>query len=85
MLKVKMLARHTGENGKMEQGLEYLLPSSYAFELVNHGLAEFVPLPTSPPVNVTHKPTKTVTMDAALREMRAKNQNTMDRYGKKRK
>jgi hypothetical protein len=29
----------------MEQGFEYLLPSSYAFELVNHGLAEFVSLP----------------------------------------
>jgi hypothetical protein len=78
MLKVKMLARHTGENGKMEQGLSYLLPSSYAFELVNHGLAEFVVMPASPPVNVTMKPTKVASLDTALREMRAKNQGVIN-------
>ena len=39
MIKVKMLARHTGPTGKMEQGFEYLLSPDYAMELVKHGLA----------------------------------------------
>jgi hypothetical protein len=42
MIKVKMLARHTGPTGKMEQGFEYLLSPDYATELVKHGLAVWV-------------------------------------------
>ena len=42
MIKVKMLARHTGPTGKMEQGFEYLLSPDYAMELVKHGLAVLV-------------------------------------------
>ena len=75
MLKVKMLVRHTGPNGKMESGLEYLLSRSYAQELVNHGLAVFViPGVTNPLVNIILKPNKIMTMEIALREMRVKNQ-----------
>ena len=53
MIKVKMLARHTGPTGKMEQGFEYLLSPDYATELVKHGLAVLVlpePLPIPKPV-----------------------------------
>jgi len=79
MLKVKMLVRHTGPAGKMEQGFEYLLPASYAQELIDHGLAVLVlPGAMSPPVNVTMQPTKTTALATALREMRAKNQGIID-------
>lgn len=75
MLKVKMLARHTSPFGKMEPGHEYLLPYSYAMELIGHGLADYVmPDVVQPPVNVSLKPTKTKAMHTALKEMRAKNQ-----------
>lgn len=40
MTKIKMLFRFHGELGKMEQGLEYSLPSDYAVELIKAGLAE---------------------------------------------
>lgn len=48
MVKVKMLARHTGPTGKMEKGLEYLLPRSYAEELIAYGLAVPVIEPRQP-------------------------------------
>lgn len=70
-----MVSRHTAESGeKLERGLSYLLPQSYAQELIDHGLAVMVDPPIVPPVNVTIKPTKTITMATALKEMRAKNQ-----------
>lgn len=69
-----MVSRHTAESGeKLERGLSYLLPRSYAQKLIDHGLAELV-IPARSPVNVTIAPTKTVTMATALKEMRAKNQ-----------
>jgi hypothetical protein len=55
MIKVKMLARHTGPTGKMEQGFEYLLSPDYAMELVKHGLAVLV-LPENVPVEVIIPP-----------------------------
>lgn len=78
MLKVKMLARHTGPNGKMEQGHEFLLPRSYAQELIDHGLAVLM-IPSMAPVNVSLRPSKTMTMEIALRKMRAKNQEVIDK------
>lgn len=87
MLKVKMLARHTGESGeKLERGLIYLLPRSYAEELVKHGLAVLVrpPVTMKPPVNVNLGPSKTIALETALRTLRAKTQEIIDRPKKRR-
>lgn len=73
MLKVKMLTRYGGPDGKLEQGLEYLLPASQAVELVNCGLARFVVRPACPPVHLAQQPTKAQVSAVALKELQAQN------------
>lgn len=41
-MKVKMIARHGTLGRKLEQGMVYDLPDSYAQELMKHGLAVLV-------------------------------------------
>lgn len=71
MLKIQMLTRHTGPNGKMEKGFEYLLPRSYAQELIDHGLAVPMTLGSAaPPDNVTSEPSELIIWKPLTRNKR---------------